>query len=136
MTPAPIEVLRVSGTHREVGLQMGEWGRERIQAEIASVSDELPAGRSWDAQMALAGEYRAFTAPRLPWLIDELDGCAEAAGVDPLVFFASSMEEIWYEPRPPRTQGRCSDLVAGPPATADGHLLVGTRTTCAPAQNP
>jgi isopenicillin-N N-acyltransferase-like protein len=136
MTPDPIEVIRVAGTHREVGIQMGEWGRERIQAEIASVADELPAGRSWDAQLALASDYRAFAAPRLPWLIDELDGCAEAAGVDPLVFFASSIEEIWYEPRPPRTQGRCSDLLAGPTATADGHVVVGHTNDLRPSAEP
>ena len=81
-------------------------------------------GAAEDDQLALAAEYRAFTAPMLPWLIDELDGCAEAAGVDPLAFFACTMEEIWYEPRARVTQGRCSDLVAGPSATADGHLLV------------
>ncbi len=125
MTPEPIEIVRVAGTHREVGEQMGEWGRDRIRTEIASLRDELPAGRTWDEHLALAGAYRVFTEPRLPWLLDELDGCADAAGVDPLSFFAASMEEIWYEPRAKQTQGRCSDLVAGPTATADGHLLVG-----------
>src|SRR5439155_1631144 len=59
-----------------------------------------------------------------PWLLERLDACAEGAGVDPLEFFAVSMEEIWYEPFGPRTDGRCSDLVAGPVATSDGHLLV------------
>ncbi|HEY6566201.1 MAG TPA: C45 family peptidase [Actinomycetota bacterium] len=125
MTPEPIEIVRVAGTHRAVGRQMGEWGRDRIQAEVESLRQDLPAGRSWDDQQALASEYRAFTEPRLPWLIDELDGCAEAADVDPIEFFAASMEEVWYEPRTKETQGRCSDLVAGPSATADGHLLVG-----------
>lgn len=124
MTPEPIEIIRVAGTHREVGGQMGEWGRDRIQAEIASLVDGLPRGRTWDAQLSLAAQYRAFTEPRLPWLIDQLDGCAQAAEVDPLTFFAASMEEIWYEPRERATLGRCSDLVAGPSATVNGHLLV------------
>ena len=44
--------------------------------------------------------------------------------MDPLELFACSIEEIWYAPRTRVTQGRCSDLVAGPTATADGHLLV------------
>ena len=43
------------------------------------------------------------------------------------------MEEIWYEPRERVTQGRCSDLVAGPRATADGHLLVGHTNDLRPA---
>ncbi|MEX0983545.1 MAG: C45 family peptidase [Actinomycetota bacterium] len=124
MTQHPIARFTVAGTHREVGEQMGEASAGLIRADIAGAWDDLPAGRTRAEQLALAASYRAFTEPRLPWMLEEFDGCAEAAGVDPLEFFACSMEEIWYEPRLRRTQGRCSDLVAGPAATADGHLLV------------
>jgi isopenicillin-N N-acyltransferase-like protein len=117
-------MFQVAGSHRDVGLQMGEAARDHIREEVATAFDDLPPGRSRDDQLALAAEYRSFTAPRLPWLMEELDACAEAAGVGPLEFFACTMEEIWYEPRTRLTQGRCSDLVAGPAATADGHLLV------------
>ena len=125
MTPHTIPVFSVAGTHREVGLQMGDLARAEIRADIEEAWDGLPPGRSREDQLALAAQYRSFTEPRLPWLIEELDACAEAAGVDALTFFACSIEEIWYEPRLRRTLGRCSDLVAGPAATADGHLLVG-----------
>ncbi len=125
MTSLPIEIVRVSGTNREVGRQMGEHGRDHIHAEMHALPGEVPAGRTMDQQLALAATYRAFTEPRLPWLMEELDGCAEGAAVDPLLFFATTIEEIWYEPRERATLGKCSDLVAGPSATADGHLLVG-----------
>ncbi|HEX2423687.1 MAG TPA: hypothetical protein VHN56_11135, partial [Actinomycetota bacterium] len=98
MTPPTIELVRVRGTHREVGHQLGEAGRQQIRRTVETSWNELPSGRSKADQLALAAEYRAFTAPRLPWLIEELDACAEGAGVDPLEFFAVSMEEIWYEP--------------------------------------
>ena len=126
MTPPTIELVRVAGTHREVGLQLGEAGREQIRRTVETSWDELPCGRSKADQLALADEYRAFTAPRLPWLLEELDACAEGAGVDPLEFFAVSMEEIWYEPYGPRIEGRCSDLVAGPSATSHGESLLWT----------
>jgi isopenicillin-N N-acyltransferase-like protein len=61
----------------------------------------------------------------MPWIVAELEGCAEGAGVDPLVLFATSMEEIWYAPRERVTIGRCTDLVAGATATADAHVIVG-----------
>jgi isopenicillin-N N-acyltransferase-like protein len=126
MPPPTIEILRVAGTHRDVGRQLGELGSERIRSDLEASRADLPAGRTWEEQLTLASEYRALTAPRLPWLIEELDGCAEGAGVDPLAFFAGSIEEIWYAPRPARvTLGRCSDLVSGPRATADGHMVVG-----------
>ena len=72
----------------------------------------------------------------MPWVIEELDGAAEGADVDPLALFACSVEEIWYEPRTPgggaAIDGRCSDLVATSPATADGHVLVGHNNDLSP----
>jgi isopenicillin-N N-acyltransferase like protein len=125
VTPHPIELYRLSGTHHEVGIQMGELGADQIRRSIEAFDEQLPEGRTRDAQLGLARAYRAVSAPSLPWLIEELDGCAEGAGVDPMEFFASTVEELWYAPYAKRTQGRCSDVVAGPAATADGHLWVG-----------
>ena len=74
-----------------------------------------PARRAHGRGAARPGEeYLAFTEPRLPWLVEELEGIAETAGIDPLDLFAASIEELWYEPRRKVTQGRCSDVVAGP----------------------
>ena len=132
--PQRIDVIRVAGaTHREVGRELGEAARDRIHAEAAETYHDLPAGRTREQQRALAQEYLAFTEPRLPWLVDELHGIAEAAGIDPLDLFAASIEEIWYAPRARMTQGRCSDLVAGPAATTDGHLLVGHNNDLRPS---
>jgi isopenicillin-N N-acyltransferase-like protein len=134
MTPPRIDVIRVSGpNHFEVGRRLGEAARDRVHAEAEHVFDDLPPGRTIDQQRALAKEYLAFTQPRLPWLVEELAGIAEAAGIDALTFFAASIEELWYELRQQvapegarrRPAGRCSDVVAGPEATTDGHLLVG-----------
>jgi isopenicillin-N N-acyltransferase-like protein len=133
MTPPTIPVYRVAGSHRDVGLQIGELGRDAIRAGVEGSFRELPEGRTGEQLLALASEYRAVTEPRLPWLIQELDACADAAGVERLAFFAATMEEVWYEREAPVTQGRCSDLVAGPRATADGHLLVGHNNDLSPA---
>ena len=70
MTPPTLPLVQVAGTHREVGLQMGEAARDAIRAEVAGAWDDLPAGRSKADQLALAAAYRAFTEPRLPWLLD------------------------------------------------------------------
>ena len=125
MTPHPIELYRLSGTHRTVGIQMGELGADQIRRAVSSFDTDLPEGRDRAEQLRLAQAYRDATTPSLPWLLEELDGCAEGAGVDPLEFFATTVEELWYTPYPKRTAGRCSDVVAGPAATADGHLWVG-----------
>ena len=125
MTPPTIPVHRIAGSHRDVGRQIGEIGGDLVRSNVGGSFLELPGGRTADEQLALAAEYHAVTEPRLPWLIEELDACADAAGVDRLAFFACTIEELWYVREARVTQGRCSDLVAGPRATADGHLRVG-----------
>ena len=125
---ASIPVLRVAGDHRAVGRAVGA-ATAPILREAVAFDAALPAGRSRGEQLALAARYRDATLAGTPWLVAEIDGAAEGAGVDPLALFAASIEEIWTvrpsqvgtsEPVP----GRCSDLVIGPPFTANGHLWV------------
>ncbi|MEX2275895.1 MAG: C45 family peptidase [Actinomycetota bacterium] len=134
MAPRTIEILRVAGSHREVGRQIGDAFAPAIRraSRMDPDTNPIPAGRTLEQQLALAGRYRIVAERAYPWLLEEFDGCAEAAGVDPLTFFAVSIEEIWYDPEDRRPIGRCSDLVAGPEATTDGHLLVGHNNDLGP----
>lgn len=126
--PDPIPVLRVAGTHFEVGQAIGRATAEVLREAVA-FDEALPAGRSRSEQLNLAGRYRAATRAGTPWLVEEIDGAADGAGVDPLALFAASIEEIWAV-RPSQVgtdgpvPGRCSDLVIGPPHTMDGHVWV------------
>lgn len=123
-TPHTIPVVRIEGSFREVGGQLGDLCAETIRRAVA-FDGELPAGRQRAEQLALAERYRVLTAEAMPWVLEEIEGAAEAADVDPLALFACHVEEIWDEPEAPeRTHGRCSDLVAAPPKTANGHTLV------------
>lgn len=132
----PVPLLRVAGNHREVGRQIGAGCADAICRSVAFEDLALDSGgRTVAEQLRLAGQYREITRAHLPWLVEELDCVAEGADVDPLRLFAASTEEIWA-PRghthsaegggsafgSPR--GRCTDLVAGPPATADAEILV------------
>ncbi len=130
-----IPVLRVQGSHREVGRQIGAACAVAVRAEADFGPDMTPGdGRTMAEQMRVAEDYRAVTKRLMPHLVEELEGVAEGAGVDPLSVFAASVEEIWAEADDPSEdsvgsslgseRGRCSDLVAGPPATAGNTLLV------------
>lgn len=121
MTPPEIPLLRVEGTHREAGRRIGE----ACAATIRGAFDEakIPCGRTREEQLALADRYREVTAAAYPWYLEELEGIAEGAGADPRELFACMIEEIWYEPYAARLQGRCTDLVAVPPATAEDRVL-------------
>jgi isopenicillin-N N-acyltransferase-like protein len=122
--PAPIPVLHASGTHREVGARIGEACAPTIRRAAAFEPDTIPESRTRAEQLALADRYREVTVAAYPWYAEELEGAAEAAGVDPLALFACVIEEIWYVPYARRLAGRCTDLVAVPPATRDDHVLV------------
>jgi hypothetical protein len=117
-------VHRVAGTHREIGERIGEVCAETIRRAVTFEGEEIPEGRTRDEQIALADRYREVTIAAYPWYADELEGAAEAAAVDPRALFACVIEEIWYVPYARRLQGRCTDLVAVPPATRDDHVLV------------
>jgi hypothetical protein len=129
--------LRVEGSHRECGRQVGAAAPDVLRRAV-DLDAALPAGRTREEQLALAARYRDATLAATPWLVDEIDGAAEGAGVDAVALFAASVEEIWTV-RPSQAtagetvDGRCSDMVATAPATADGHTWVGHTNDLSPA---
>ena len=110
MTPAPIPLLRVAGGHHEVGRQIGA----ATAGEMRRIAGEAVSDRE------LVGRYRAVTLEHVPWIVEELDGAAEGAGLDPLAVFAASTEEL----APAEAPTGCSDIAVTGARTADGHLLV------------
>ena len=124
MNPPTIPLLHVRGDHREAGRQVGEACAATVRADAAFADAKIPGGRTREQQLALAERYRDVTAAAYPWYLEELEGIAEGADADPRALFAAMIEEIWYEPYAGRVEGRCSDLVAIPPATASGKVLV------------
>ena len=122
-----IRFIRVEGSHREAGRQIGAACREQL---AASLQGELPPGVGWDDMRRAAGPYLAATRASLPWVVEEVEGAAEGAGLDPLDVFASGVEEIFRHPPPPG--GKCSDFAAGPPATFDGGIWLGHNNDLSP----
>ncbi|HXV58879.1 MAG TPA: hypothetical protein VD704_13525, partial [Gaiellaceae bacterium] len=110
MTPPPVPLVRAAGSHAEVGAQVGAATAETVRAAV----DGLALDR------ALVERYRAVTLEHLPWVVEELDAAAAAAGVEPLALFGASIEEL----EPAEAPAACSDLVLTGARTSDGHLLV------------
>jgi isopenicillin-N N-acyltransferase-like protein len=103
-----IPLVRVSGSHSEAGAQLG-----------AALADQIRRDLGTPRKAELARAYREITSAHLPWLVEELDAAAEAAGVDPLRLFAAGIEELRMDAAEP--VGRCTDLVL---RSAEGHMLV------------
>jgi isopenicillin-N N-acyltransferase-like protein len=95
-----IPLLRVGGTHRGVGTQLG-----------VALGDVVRRATAEPFDSELVARYRAVAVEHLPWVVEELDAVAEAAGADRLAVFAASVEELAAAPTP----ARCTDLVFAPP---------------------
>ena len=122
-----IPLLRVSGSYRAVGRQIGEACAGALRRSVDLERSGVPrGGRTVGQLLDDADRCRRATQQAMPWLIDELDGVAEGAGVDPRLLFAASVEELWEArpSQPGRTEGRCTDVLVAPAATSTGHLLV------------
>lgn len=122
-----IPLLRVSGSYRAVGQQIGEACADALHRAVDLEQAGVPRhGRTVDQLLEDADRCRAATHQAFPWLLEELDGAAEGAGVDPQLLFAASVEELWEErpSEPGRAEGRCTDVLVAPQATSTGHLLV------------
>lgn len=91
-----IPLVRAQGTHQEAGAAIGSATRDAIRRRATGEHLELAAG------------YRAVTLEHLPWVVEELDAAAAAAGVDPLALFAASVEEL-----EPEVARGCTDVVVG-----------------------
>ena len=117
MTPPPIPLIRAAGSHREVGRHIG-----------AATAGAMARSTAPPYDVELVNRYRVATLEHLPWIVEELDGAAEGAGLDPLAVFAASIEEL----APAEAPTGCSDVVVTGARTAAGHLLVAhTNDLCA-----
>lgn len=125
---ALISVVEVSGTHREVGRQIGETLREQIQQAAEKLPADLPAGITWQEMLDHCKLYLAHSRAVLPAYVEELEGLAEGANVSFDAVFLSMCEELWEkaawrEGAYHRTKG-CTDMAARGRATVDGSTLL------------
>lgn len=127
-----LPLLRVRGSHRDVGAQLGERCAPAIRRAADLVHSGVPRdGRSIDELLRDAELYRRATEAAFPWILDELDAAACGAGVDAEALFAASIEELWAS-RPSQSAfgpvGRgcgCTDVLFDAGTTRDGHIIVG-----------
>src|SRR5262245_24845229 len=83
---APPPLVEVSGTHREMGHQIGEARRKQVQHSIENAHvlidqsyDTLEL--TWDGAKIQARKYLPFVDEHYPQYVDEMHGIAEGADV-------------------------------------------------------
>ena len=128
MTTDPIPVIEANGTHREVGEQVGEKMKLKLQRILPRLRNNLPAGISWDDMLLKGWLCLAHSRATCPQFVEELEGMAEAAEVPFEELFLAICEELWepaaWHAGMPTLARGCTDFVARGQATADGSILV------------
>jgi len=124
MPPELLPLVHAAGTHAEVGARIGSASASAVLRSAAAMSA---------AQIEAARPYREVTERELPWLVEELDAVAAGAGADRLAVFAAGIEEL---DTGGEGEGACSDMVARPPASVDGHLWVAHNNDLSPEVEP
>jgi isopenicillin-N N-acyltransferase-like protein len=128
MAADPIALIEVSGTHRQVGQQIGEHLKSQIENMLKRQHESLPPGVTWRDMLLKGGLCLAHSRAAYPEYVNELEGIAEASGMPFEEIFVAVCEELWepaawHAGTPTLTRG-CTDFAARGQATADGATLV------------
>ena len=123
---APPPLVEVSGTHGEMGRQIGEARRAQIQHSIANAHilieqsfDQLEL--TWEGAQIQARKYVPFVEERYPQYIDEMQGIADGANVAfDDVMALNVMEAVTTDAL---HLTRCTSFAVNEQQTADGHVL-------------
>lgn len=125
---APPPLIEVTGTHREMGCQIGEARRVQIQHSIHNAHllieqsyDQLEL--TWEGAQIQARKYLPFAEERYPQYVDEMRGIADGANVAfDDVMALNVMEAVTTDAL---HLTRCTSFAANEQRTADGHILAG-----------
>jgi len=112
-------VFKVSGTHRQVGQQIGDKMRPELERMVARMREGVPPDMAWEEMLERGRLCLAYSRAVYPQYVAELEGIAEAAGLPLDELFLDMCEELWG----PQAWG-CTDFAARGRATADGSTLL------------
>ncbi|MBM3153025.1 MAG: hypothetical protein FJZ96_12635 [Chloroflexi bacterium] len=124
--PNPPPLVRVSGTHREIGRQIGEACTVQVRHSVENARKLLDDAYeqlelTWDGAQIQARKYIPFAQERYPQYIEELQGIAEGAGVPfEEIAVLNAMEAVTMDALHLTT---CTSMAVNELRTADGHVL-------------
>jgi isopenicillin-N N-acyltransferase-like protein len=123
----PPPLVEVSGTHREMGQQIGEASREQVQHSVVNAHTLIEQSYAaveltWEGAKIQSRKYLPFAEERYAQYVEELRGIAEGANVsfDDLMV-VNAMEAVTMDAL---HLTRCTSFAVNETRTADGHVLV------------
>jgi len=122
----PPPLVRISGTHREMGRQFGEASKKQVEHSLENARSLLASAYAdialtWEGAQTQARKFMPFSQERYPQYVEEMMGLAEGAGVafeDLAVLHA--MEAVTMDAL---HLSHCTSFAVNEQRTADGHVL-------------
>jgi isopenicillin-N N-acyltransferase-like protein len=113
-----VRVVRVEGSHYEAGFQLGTQLKSNLVRNVKAMQEQ----EDWEKVRAEAQLFLQYSKQHVPEYVAEIQGAADAAGLELGDLFSTICEEIG-DPNYRFTRG-CSDLIASDDVTRDGNVLV------------
>jgi isopenicillin-N N-acyltransferase-like protein len=124
--PPSFPLFHACGSHRELGRQHGEQCRSLLLSFLEYLQSTLKLTRA--EMRARAGRFRPLFERHCPHLLEEVQGLAEGADVDPADALAVQIRgELG-----PAAAPACTTFVISGRGTADGQLLIGQNSDVEP----
>jgi isopenicillin-N N-acyltransferase-like protein len=135
----PLPMIKVKGSHREIGQQVGEACREKIRHHIENahilIQDSFPSLElTWEGAQIQARKYMPFAQERYPQYVEEMIGLAEGAGVlyDD-VAVVNALEAVTMDAL---HLSKCTSMAVNKERTINGHVLIGHNEDWLPEDEP
>jgi len=132
-------MIRVKGTHRQIGQQIGEAMIDQVKHSIENARELIRTTTNtleldWAGTIIQARKYMPFAQERYPKYVDELVGIAEGANVsfDDLAVL-TAMEAVTMDAL---HLTKCTSIAVNDEHTADGHVLIGHNEDWLPEDEP
>jgi isopenicillin-N N-acyltransferase-like protein len=132
-------LVRVSGSHRQIGQQIGEAVASLVVHSIQNAHEVIDTTYeslqlTWDGAKIQASKYIPFAQERYPEYIDELKGIAEGSDVDfddlgvLIGMEAVTMDALHLT--------KCTSFAVNSERTANGHVLIAHNEDWLPEDEP
>ena len=137
--PTAFPFVRTEGPPREVGREHGRAFGDQVAGSIGVYKRKFEAiDLDWNRAIDLARSSRSFLEDLDPDLVEEMAGIAEGAEVDPMEILVINIRTGLIRMMEVETveDHECTTAAVCPPATADGHTLVGQNWDQSPECQP
>lgn len=134
-----IPFIKVKGTHREIGQQIGEACKENILHSIENVRTLLSDAYehlqlTWDGGQIQSRKYIPFAEERYPQYVEELQGIAEGSGASfDDIAVLNAMEAVTMDAL---HLTKCTSMAVNQTKTAGGLVLVAHNEDWVPEDEP